>query len=289
MGILFAAIALLAWGFGDFLLQRGTRRFGDWAVLFVVTAVEAIVFLPFVHRDFLELMRPGFSSQLGVLLLASAALLAASLLNLEGLRRGKIAVIESIYALEVFVTATLGASVIGERLTFAQTALIIALVFGIVLVSLKSLTHLKQFKIERGVGYAVLGTIGMGSVNFLFGLGARETSPIFVNWFTSAIIAVVALGYLLVTKQGHAVIADIKRSPGLMLGVSVVDNIAWIAFSASALFIPIAIATGLSESYIVLAALLGFLINREKLQRHQWIGFAIAVASAIALAAVTEG
>lgn len=288
MGILFTLIALLAWGFGDFLLQRSTRKFGDWIVIFYVTALEAVVLFPFIYRDFTVLIQENASS-IGVLLLASAVLLVAALLNLEGLREGKIAVIESIFALEVFVTATLGASVIGERLTLTQVILLIALVFGIVLVSLKSLHHVKQLRIERGVGYAVLGTIAMGGVNFLFGVGARETSPLMVNWFTSAVVAVVALGYLLIKKRGRELVADFRKNPVLALGVSIVDNIAWIAFAASAVFIPIAITTGISESYIVLAALLGFLINRERLKKHQWVGFAIAVASAIALAVIANG
>ena len=30
IGILFALAALVFWGFGDFLIQRSTRKFGDW-------------------------------------------------------------------------------------------------------------------------------------------------------------------------------------------------------------------------------------------------------------------
>jgi drug/metabolite transporter (DMT)-like permease len=288
MGILFALIALLAWGFGDFLLQRSTRKFGNWTTLFYVTAFAAMVLLPFVWGDIRNLAESR-GKGIGILLLASAVLLVAALFDLEALRRGKIAVIESIYALEVFVTATLGASLIGERLTALQTMLTITLVCGIVLVSFPSLTRFKEFKIERGVGYAVLATVAMGAVNFLFGVGARETSPLLINWFTSTVIAVVALGYLLSKRQGKALVGDFKKSPFLILGVSIIDNIAWIAFAASAVFIPIAIATGLSESYIVVAALLGFFISREKLKQHQWIGFAVAVISAIALAVITEG
>ena len=49
---------------------------------------------------------------------------------------------------------------------------------------------------------------------------------------------------------------------------SFIDNLAWVAFAYATLYVPIAIATGISESYIALAAALGIIINKEKLKKH---------------------
>ena len=51
--------------------------------------------------------------------------------------------------------------------------------------------------------------------------------------------------------------------------------------------IPIAIAVAISESYIALAALLGMLINREILMKHQKAGLIAALASAVLLSMIT--
>ena len=47
MGILLAITALIAWGLGDFLIERSARKFGDWVALFYMTSFGAIVLSPF--------------------------------------------------------------------------------------------------------------------------------------------------------------------------------------------------------------------------------------------------
>jgi drug/metabolite transporter (DMT)-like permease len=46
---------------------------------------------------------------------------------------------------------------------------------------------------------------------------------------------------------------------------------------------PIAIVTALSESYIIIAVILGLSLNKEKIGKHQKVGLAIALISAITL------
>jgi drug/metabolite transporter (DMT)-like permease len=286
MGILFAFLALACWGIGDFLIQRSTRKFGDWVALFYITAFATVVLFPFLYRDLGAL----FVSHRGlvVLFMASIVVTIAGLLNFEALRVGKISVMEPIYAFEVPVTAFLAAFIIGERLTPLQTLLVIFLVAGIFLVSTRGWHHVRRIHAERGVWYAVFATVGMGATNFLFGLGARETNPLLINWFTSAFITAVALAYLAANRRLGELATDWRHHQRLILSVGIFDNAAWVAFAYSVLYIPIAISTSISEAYIALAALLGLIVNREKLERHQKVGLALAVVAVIALAAVTD-
>ena len=62
-----------------------------------------------------------------------------------------------------------------------------------------------------------------------------------------------------------------RQNKKLLLGMSIFDNLAWICYAGAATLIPIAIAVSISESYIALTAMLGILINKEKLMRHQKI------------------
>ncbi len=285
MGILFALIALVCWGFGDFLIQRSTRRFGDWVALFYITAIAAVTLLPLVYRDVLSLTLGDFWLLLGT----SMVIFFAAIFDFEALRRGKISVVAPIFALEVPITVGLAALIIGEHLMPLQYLLIFALLVGIVLVGIKQFHHLKNIHLERGVWLAVIATIGMGTVNFLFGVGARETSPLLINWFTSLFIAVATLIYLCLSGGVGKIATDWHGNKRLILTVGVIDNLAWVAYSFATLYIPIAIAIGISESYIALACLLGLLINKEKLKTHQWAGMILAVIAVIALAIVTGG
>ncbi len=283
MGIGFGFIALVSWGVGDFLIQRSARKFGNVIALFCITAFAGIALFPFVYRDLFSLIAGGDPGTIMLLVLTTAVIFFASLFDFEALRIGKISVIEPIYAFEIIVTASLSALIIGEHLNYLQMLLILFVTIGIILASLKSLSHLKTIKWERGVAYALLATLAMGGASFLFGVGSRESHPLMVNWFTSFGMASVLLIYIIRSGKLALLKNDLQKHAPLILGVSIIDNIAWISFAYSTLSIPIAIATSISESYIVLAALLGLTLNREKLKSHQYVGLAVTPVAAILL------
>ncbi len=277
-------MALVCWGFGDFLIQRSARKFGDWIALFYITAFGAIILFPFIYRDLIS----SFTAHSPLLWITSFVILFAALLDFEALKVGKISVIEPIYALEIPVTAFLGTYIAKEHLSPEQNFLIIILIMGIILISTQSFSYFKKFTFERGVWYALLATIGMGSANFLFGISSRETSPLLVNWFTNLFIAVIAFLYLLFNSRLKEMVNDVKNNHKLILSVSLFDNLAWITFSYATLYIPIAIATGISEGYIAFAGGLGLLFNKEKLKTHQWVGFVVTIISVVILAFTTQ-
>lgn len=66
------------------------------------------------------------------------------------------------------------------------------------------------------------------------------------------------------------------------------DNLAWIAYAYSGLYMPAAIATSISESYIVVSVILGLIYNKEKIKKHQYFGLIVTVVCAIILALISE-
>jgi drug/metabolite transporter (DMT)-like permease len=79
-----------------------------------------------------------------------------------------------------------------------------------------------------------------------------------------------------------------KKERKLALWLGITDNIAWVAYAFSSTFIPIAVAAGISESYIIIALMLGLIFNKEKLKKHQWLGLILALISVVVLAVVTD-
>ncbi len=284
IGIIFAFVAMLCWGFGDFLIQKSTRKFGNVETLFLISLFGAIVLLPFIYKDISAI----FSTLPQLLLLtgASIVLLVAALLDFEALKRGKIAVVEPIYALEIPVAILLSFFIIQERLLFHQIALISLLVIGLILVATQSHHFSRKVWLEKGVVLVFLGTIFMGGANFLVGIGSRATDPLMINWFMSLFLTIVALG-IMIKNKNISFIKDIKQNKKLLFNMCLLDNAAWVAFAFAMTLSPIAIAVALSESYIIIAVLLGMYVNKEFLKTHQKIGLGLAIISAIALAAIT--
>lgn len=287
MGLIFTFTALVCWGFGDFLIQKCTRKFGDWLSLFYIAAFVTLGLLPFIYQSLISSFHHPL--KLFLLLLAGLVVLIASLLDLEALKLGKISVVEPIYAFEISVTAALSVFVIKESLSGGQILLIGSLLIGIILLSIKNFSDFKNVKLEKGIWYAISATVFMGIVNVIFGIGARTTDPLLINWVTSLIMAIAALIYLINKKQAKKIVFEFKKNKALILKTVIIDNLAWIAFAYSTLYIPIAITTSISEGYIGLAAGLGLIFNKERLKAHQFVGLIVVIASVIALARITTG
>ncbi len=287
MGIFFAFLALICWGVGDFLIQKSTRKVGDLVALFYITLFGAIILLPFAAKDLPRLFSLNRLSLL-VLFGAAVVILIAAILDFKALRIGKMSVVEPVFALEIPVTAVIAALVLGEYLTGPQILMVLLLFFGIILVSVKRLADLKKIKLEAGVWLAVLATLLMGGVNFLMGWGARLTDPLLINWFINFFIVTVLAVYFISTGQLAEVGWRWRENKKLILAVSLIDTLAWVFFTMAVIYIPIAIATSFSESYIALAAVLGLVLNREKLMRHQQLGLAVCILAVIVLALITN-
>jgi drug/metabolite transporter (DMT)-like permease len=285
LGILAAVIAMVSWGFGDFLIQKSTRRVGDWEALFYISIFGAIVILPFIYGQLPALV--ANAGELALLLMTSLVLLVAALFDFEALKEGKIAIAEPIFVIEIPVAALLAFFVISEGITLMQTALIGGLIVGLVLVSVRKIDFKRRKWLEKGVVLAFIGSLFMGTTNFLFGIAARETSALMVNWFTSLFLAVVCIAYLAHKSKLHKLALDGRKRLDLLLGLCILDNTAWIAFAYATVLLPIAIAVSISQCFIIITVLLGIFVSREKLLRHQKIGVVIAIVLAIALAAIT--
>jgi len=285
LGIFLAFVAMLCWGFGDFLIQKSTRKFGDWNTLFIISGIGAIVLFPFISKDLPSLMEDNRS--LLLLGASSLVLLFASILDFEALKEGKIAVVEPIWSLEITVAIIFSVIILNEQLSLTQYALIGAIVVGLFCVSLRSKQINKKVWLEKGVIVALIAAAFMGLANFMTGFSARETNPLLTIWFLHGGIAIAS--FLVIVAKGYTknLVKSFKKGKKLILSMSILDNSAWIAFAFAMTLAPISITVALSESYIIIAVLLGMYVNKEFLRKHQKIGLIIAVISAISLAAIT--
>jgi len=286
VGIGLAFVAMLCWGIGDFLIQKSTRRIGDFETLFLITLFGAAVLLPFVYDDLPALFADGSRITLFVLFGGSLILFIAALLNFEALREGKISVVEPIWSLEIVAASVLGFSVLGERLSLPEIVLITMLMAGLMLVSFRGKVFSHRHFLERGALLALLGALAMGSANFFVGWGARLSDPLMVNFVFNVVIAFLSGAYLLRNGRFARSFRDLARYRTSLVPMIITDNAAWVSYAFAMTLIPIAIATALSESYIIIAVILGLAVGRERLAAHQKVGLVAAVVAAIALAAM---
>lgn|SRR3989338_308026 len=280
-GIIFAVVALFGWGFGGFYIQRAARAIGTAKALFFIGATGFIFLLPFVWRDLVTLERQNFL----FLALLGTVVVVATLFEFQALKEGKIVIIEPLIGIELPITVGLSVAIAGESLSAIQILLIALVFIGIVLAATVHHTHLHYHKrlFEKGVLLAAAGAVGMGLTNFLIGIGSQKVSPLMAVWFSYSLLAVVCTAYLISRGEFRSLVSDLKSYPVPIIGQSVLDNLAWVAFAIATTLVPISIAITIAESYIALSAFLGIFVNHEKLKFHQAFGVIVAVGSVIAL------
>lgn len=284
VGIGLSFVAMLCWGIGDFFIQKGTRKVGNIETLFIICLFGSIVLFPFVWRDF-----GGIFDTADAFILFGGALIlfVAAILDFEALKIGKLSVVEPIWSLEIPAAAVLAFVVLGETIFAFQTAVIVLLVAGLMLVSFKEKYSVKKFLVEKGVFLAFFAAFVMGVANFFIGWGSRISDPLMVNFVINSVIVLLTGIHLLARGHLGKTFKDFRRNAGLFLPMAIADNSAWVAFAFAMSIAPIAIAVALSESYIIVAVLLGLFVNKERLQRHQKFGLVLALLSAVVLAGVT--
>ena len=282
-GVLFALFTLFLWGGGDFLIQRTTRQIGNWETVFLIGLFGTILLTPFVYQDVVRYL--SAASIIAVLAVASIFGLVASLFDFESLKKGKIAAVEPILALEIPTVAVLSLIFLKEVLSLLELFLIAVIIIGLVLVSLRERNFklLRSKGLEKGVILMTIAAILMGGTAFFVGYGSRITNPLFVNWFVALIATVFMAAYLFFKGTLLRLVKNVLKSPKLVFTTCLFDNLAWISFAAAVLFIPITIAMTLSENFIAVAVLLGLIVNREMLRLHQKIGFVLALAGTVVL------
>jgi drug/metabolite transporter (DMT)-like permease len=188
--------------------------------------------------------------------------------------------------MELPLTVGLSVALGRESLDFVQMLLIAVVFIGIVLAITAHRINIRSQRtvFEKGAILAGVAAVGMALTNFLTGVSSQEISPLMTIWFTHSLLAVVCGAYLFLSGQFGNLVTDFKKHPKPIIAQSILDNVAWTAFAASTTYIPIAIATTISESYVALAVLLGLFVNRERLKMHQLVGVVLAVAGVITLA-----
>jgi drug/metabolite transporter (DMT)-like permease len=281
LGVLFAFGALLGWAFGDFSIQRAVRAVGNVRALFYIGILGSVALLPFSWNGIVPAFRDVTNYPL--IIFACALVLATALANFQGLKLGKLSVVMPINGLELVAAVGLAMLIAHERYTASTYASIILVVAGLMLTTVTSFRNIKLMRWEKGVAWAIVGAIGLGTSNFTLGLASRTFSPIFTVWLTHTAVAI-GTAIIMFRRGSFACVRnDLKRHFSVITAQSLLDNLAWISYGYAAALIPIGIATTISEGYLVVATLLGVAVNKERLKKHQVLGIAITISGILVL------
>ncbi|MDD5110440.1 MAG: EamA family transporter [Patescibacteria group bacterium] len=286
IGIGFALGAFLTWGIGDYLIQKTTRKTDVWRALGYLGAIGGIVLLPWAIPQ----LSAAAAQPPVLLLLGLSALLACvtAPITFSAYRKGKLAVVSPILALELPLTVILALLIGRERLSGTEALIILAIVIGTLLVARRRpLAGTTEKILEQGALLALFAAVGQAAGNFIIGKISQASFPILAVWVGHTAVAVECLVVIAARRQWQQVRDDWHHFPKLIFAQGASDVSAWVCYALATVFIPISIAVAVSESYVALAVLLGVVVNRERLNRWQGLGIVLAVLGVIILSALS--
>lgn len=279
---IFAAFgAMFCWGFGDFFIQKVTRRIGDVEALAFIGIIGSVGLLPFALQD-LQLL---FSlPNLALLFFIGAITFVAAMFDFEALKNGKLSVVEIMLEFELPVTAVLAFFILGEVISMKQFFVIMLAFIGIVLMSSKFPRKHFLKKLEKGVLLGFVAAVGMAIVNFSTAIGSKQVSPIMAIWIPWIVCTLISL--IVIWRRGsiRTVFGNASKFWLLLAAMGIFDTLAWLLYATAVLKNEIAITTAITESYPAIGVFLGVLINREKIFFHQYAGAILALGASIVLA-----
>jgi drug/metabolite transporter (DMT)-like permease len=271
--IIFAFVSMLGWGFTDFFVHRSVRKVGDMETLAFIVVIGTIAFFPFIVGELPLLFQP---QNLSLLVVLGVVAFAASLINFEALRTGKLSIVDVIFEIELPVTIILGFVFFSETLSPLQFFLVACILLGIVLIATKSFRHWRT-SIEKGVVLAFLAAILMGVTNFLMAASSRQVSPLIAVWSSWLIVAVLCVIYMWRKRTLHLFGRNFMRYKWLMLAMTFADLVAWVLYSVSLYNNEVSVITAITEAYPAVALFLGMSLNGERSKAHQQAGAVIAL------------
>lgn len=275
--VLLAIFALVAWSVQRLLSKAALQTLTTPKFYLLSAFVSLIVYAPYlvVRPPAVSEMLPAFGL---------ACLMAVTfLVTTEAIRRGPLGIVSPITALSPALTALLAIALIGERPGWVAYAGIATAPLGVALLSAR-----RRNENEQRQGWTVLAVASL----LLQGLGA---------FIAKLVVTPAGPSALLLTGAGVQVVVGLALAPPWRWTISELSGrpavytvlayalagVATIGYLSALAAGPAAVVVPLVSASPAVAGVLGLLVLKERLERWQLAGLAVALVGASLLA--TQG
>lgn len=280
IAIIFAFGAMIFWGLGDFLIQRTIYRLGRIETLFLITFASSVFLVPLILP---ELKTLSYFHWFMLLILGFIVLLGSHI-HFLALEKGKLAVVEMILGLELPLTILLGIIILKEKLTLSFVLITSIVFIGIILVSINFNNLKAKNFLEKGALLAFVSAFLVALINFLTALAAQDLSPLTVISLPWLLVCLFTLAWIIRKRRLASLVREAINFWQLTVSVVIVDILAWLFYAAAVADNELSIIIAITESFIVIAFLLGIFYNKEKVSRWQIVGAALALLGSVSIA-----
>jgi uncharacterized membrane protein len=224
--------------------------------------------LPFALADAPRLLAHPWYAFVGILLGVINAV--ATLCLYKGFEVGRLSIVSPIASTAPVVAIPLAVVFLGEILTVERLVGISLVMLGIVLVSVQTVEQGVSNQVAKGTIYALLFMLFGGLL--LFGL--KPVSVVLGTFLPVLIIRWVGVPVLAVPMLARQSVG--RRAQGafrLIVAIAFFDTFANVAYTLGVRVGTVSIVSPLGGMFSAVTVLLAWVILKERLSRHQTIGF----------------
>ena len=282
IGIIFGIIAMLSWGFGDFLIAKAVRSAGVFRTFFwsIVLGLAPILIIFALFFKF-----SAVSLFTGLLLIAISSLFFVGVLSLyKGFQIGVISIISPIASAGAVVTVILSLIFLKEVLSVSQAIGISLAILGSILASFKfhDLIKLKLKKLATGVEFAMIAMLTGGVAFVLLDITISELGWFMPIFFIRIIGSFIAMIYAGAAKKNISFPVNIVW---ILVAISILETVAILAIGAGISSDLTSIVIPVSSAFPIITIILARIFFKEILELNQKIGV-IAVLVGLVLLAI---
>jgi len=157
------------------------------------------------------------------------------------------------------------------------------LFIGVILISVDFKKIKSQYFLEKGSIFALLTAVIVSLVNFLMAYGAKEIDPLVTLWLPWLVSGLIC-GVLIYEQKDKQFWKKSLLNWRLILAVMIIDCLAWLFYVLATIKNDLSITISISESFIVIAIILGIFFNKEKITKPQVLGALLAISASVAIA-----
>lgn len=286
IGIFFAVIAMLGYGFGNALAKVPIQKIGSERTIFyrnaMVSILLLVIFLFFAHSA-------TFSAKYILIAILIAIIGYIPLLFFyKALNIGKVGLVSPVANSSMAFTVLFSIIFFHESISFGQAGTIILIILGIILISLdpKDLKNSKLLKISSGLPYALVTSILWGLVFFLWKIPVSILGPILTSLVIEFGTMVCSVIYIYIVKK------DFQRPDNKILKyilfMSLGGALGTLFFNMGIEKTNVSIVSPIASGAPLIATLYAKLVYKEKLSKLQYLAIIMIILGVILISYLSK-
>jgi drug/metabolite transporter (DMT)-like permease len=279
VSIVFGLATAVFFASSGLMASRSVKVIGSWSTVAWTMLVGLVITLPFLVSSGVP---ENLSDSGGWMLVTGAGNVAGLVIVGLAFRVGKVGVVAPIAATEGAISAVI-AALLGESIAPIIAFLLMVIVVGIVISA--TAPDPEPLEHERPVVAALLATAGALAFGVSLYAAGRLSGDLPISWvlLPARLVGVVALTIPLALTRRLLIT---RATVPLILGMGLAEVLGFTCFAIGAQY-QVAVTSVLASQFAPIAAVMAYVLFRERLGRLQITGVTILVVAVTALTLVS--